>query len=132
MKKFIIFIITTAAIIACLLGVINIVHSFGGYGTHSTSKVNDSGKTREMSKADFELLKPLEWDDETDSQYDEIIHTFGKPDRSRKTTDKVSQGKKISHLSLTWLGDKRDISLGFYKYSDKGQWILHDKTWTDK
>lgn len=133
MKKIIAFILSTVILVAAISGVFLMVRSGGGYHIHSSASIANSGEVRSWTRKDFDKLDPIEsWDDGTASQYKKIIAAFGKADDSRISIDKKSSKKPITKMQLNWRQKHEIISLGFYKYTKNGQWILHDKTWTDK
>lgn len=132
MKKIFVFLSTTLVLVGILWGVFLIVQSGGGFSNSGADKITNTGEVRNWTKKDFDALKPLDWDDNTDSQYDQIIKVFGKPDDVRNSEGRVGKKTNIKQTVLSWREKKYDIHLGFYKYSKDGKWILHDKTWTNK
>ncbi|QIL50363.1 hypothetical protein G7084_02930 [Weissella coleopterorum] len=133
MKKIIIFISTSIILMGIVWGIVLLVQVGGGFKNNDVAQIRDTGQVRAWTKSDFQVLTPQDWDDNSDSQYKKIIKVFGPGDFRRKSEDHVGAKKdKVVHLVITWRQKKENVYLGFYKYSDKGQWILHDKTWTDK
>ena len=134
MKKIMIFIFTVLCLLGIIWGVGALSHLGGGFKENDVSAIKDTGHVRNWTKKEFNVLTPQDWDDGSDSQYSNIVKVFGPGDERRLESQDTSGSKKaeVKHLVITWRQKDANIYMGFYKYSPNGQWILHDKTWTDK
>lgn len=133
MKKLVIFIFTTLCLSGMAWGIVSLVHMGGGFKSNDVNQIKDTGQIRNWTKKDFEVLTPQDWDNNSDSEYKKIVKVFGPGVDRRESKDTLESSKsKVTHLVIAWRQKNADIYMGFYKYSENGKWILHDKTWTDK
>ncbi|TGE72784.1 hypothetical protein [Weissella confusa] len=111
---------------------IETIYVGGGFSNNTHAQKVSSVSKQSWTRKEFENLQTLDWDDETDQQYDYLLSRHGKADRQSDKSIDFGHDEKITQQTLTWEQKHCKVVLGFYRYQENGDWVLHDKTWIQK
>lgn len=132
MKNALILFTSIVGVILVFSLTIKTIYVGGGLSSNTHAQKVSSVSKQSWTRKEFENLQTLDWDDETDQQYDYLLSRHGKADRQSDKSIDVGHDEKITQRTLTWEQKHCKVVLGFYRYQENGDWVLHDKTWIQK